>query len=58
MAKYVNWGKGEPDNGNLFTDEDCVVKGDRGWVKGGQWADFQCKRTDALALCETESTAK
>ena len=51
MAKYVNWGKGEPDNGNMFTDEDCVVKGD-------QWADFQCDRTDALALCETESTAK
>ena len=56
MAKYVNWGKGEPDNGNLFTDEDCVVKGDRIGDQFG-WADFQCKRTDALALCETESTA-
>ena len=54
MAKYVNWGKGEPDNGNMFTEEDCVVKG----RVNGQWADFQCKRTDALALCETESTAK
>ena len=57
MAKYVNWGKGEPDNGNLFTDEDCVVKGDR-FGDRDQWADFQCDRTDALALCETESTAK
>ena len=27
VAEYQNWNSGEPDNGNIINDEDCVVKG-------------------------------
>ena len=43
----------------LTAYDTCIVKKKPILIKGGGgWADFECGRTDALALCETEPASK
>ena len=46
-ADIFNWAPNQPDNGNGFSQEDCVEK----WSRDRLWNDRPCDYTVPHALC-------